>query len=220
MTHDRDSAVQRLRLAYATGHLYLRDLYQRLERLEDPDLNDVDYARITAGLPAAPSHRAVAGRHKPYPLDIGVLDELHMVANPVERIKRAAAIAGEQAELEETARRMRNEALVSAHVRYQVPQAQCYEAVGMLRRPYRNAVRRRPANLPDYGSGGESIAVGVEWDGKYRAARSAAQTARLVRDVGIRTVIDGKEVTNAGIARELGMTTERIAQIKTDDIAA
>lgn len=218
-TTDRDTAALRLRLAYAAGMIYLRDLHKRLETLAgDPD--DVTVARLTAGLPAATSHRDVAGSHKLYPLDIAVLDELVTVADPVARVKHAAVLGEAYADEQEKARVAQNAALVAAHVRYQVPQATCYEAVGMLRRPFRAAVRRRPSVLPDYGSGEACLAAGVEQRDLYVAARSKAETARLVRDAGIRTLIDGVTITNAGLARQLEMTTARIAQIKTEYTAA
>jgi hypothetical protein len=212
---ERDSAVQRLRLAYAAGKIRIKDLHQRLEDLAgDPGPDTVRH--VMTGVPAAPPNLRVAGSHKTYPLDAGVVDQLALITDPVERTVDAAQLAEQYAGEQETARKARNDALVSAHVRYGLPQAACYEPFGILRRPFRTAVRRAPAVLPDYGSAERSLEVAGLYNAQYEAARSKAETARLVRDVGIRTLIDGSEVTSAGMARALGMTTARIAQIRTD----
>jgi hypothetical protein len=215
---DHDPAVQRLRLAYATGKLDITGFRAGLLVLAgEPDAATV--AELTAGLPPTPEPRT-AGAHKTYPVDMAVLGELAQIGDPVGRAARAAQLADGYEPAKETARKARNDALVSAHVRYKLPQAQCYEPFGILRRPFRTAVRHAPATLPDYGDAARSLAVARGWHARYQTARSALETARLVRDVGIRTLIDGVTVTSAAMARTLDMNTARIAQIRADDPVA
>lgn len=73
--------------------------------------------------------------------------------------------------------------------------------------------------------GDAALAEADAWHARYEAARSTAETARLVRDREIRALTEGeygKRVSNADLARLTGPTfsSVRIAQVRTGPITA
>lgn len=212
-------AVQRLRYAYKTGHLGFDAFLERLTELDSNPGADV------SDLPALPVPLRRGGAPTPRPLDRRLLAMLARIGDPVQRCLHAGAAADLADEQYEPARIARITALVALHVHYGVPMAQCYTPFGILRRPFEQARNRAPADLPDYGSEENAWQTARTQHKVYEAARSRGDTGRLVRDVEVRALTDGKygpKVSNADLARELKTSTARIAQIRTgrDKLAA
>jgi hypothetical protein len=222
-TEDADHAASRLRLAYAEGGMTITVFREALEAVAGGDAGEI--ARVTDGLPQLPPPSQPGGTHRSYPVDLDLLARLAAITDPQERCVAAAKAADEAAAAQETARQLRMRAQVSAHVRYGVSQVSCYMPYGGIsaRRPYRTAVRQAPANLIDFGSAEASIAEADRRHGEYEAARSTAETGRLVRNREIHALTDGDyglRVPNADLARRMGYSTARIAQIRTSRDAA
>ena len=222
-TGDGDYAVQRLRLAYAEGRLTITELRDALEAVAAGD--PAETARVTAGLPQLPPPSQPGGTHRSYPVDLDLLARLAAISDPQERCVAAARAADDAAAAQETARQLRMRAQVSAHVRYGVPQVNCYMPYGGIsaRRPYRTAVRQAPADMIDFGSAEATLAEAGRRHAEYEAARSTAETGRLVRNREIHALTDGDygpRVPNADLARRMGYSTARIAQIRTSRDAA
>lgn len=221
-------AAQQLRQAYATGQLTIDELRDRLTaalRAEPGEL-----ARLTEGLPPAAPRLGPRGgpSRRAFPLDMALLSRLAAITDPEDpeaRYRAAAAVTDAAAARQETARQHRMLALVTAHVRDGIPQVDCYSVYGgkSARRPFHQAVRQAPADLPDYGGAGEAMAEALRWQARYEAARSTAETARMVRDREIRALTKGDygpPVSNATLARDAGYSTALIAQIRTAPIVA
>jgi hypothetical protein len=271
---DRGLVVQRLRYAYATGQLTIGGLRAALATA--PSADPAELARLTEGLPPVPPKTGPRGGvHRTYPVDMTLLDLLAEITDPLARAVTAAAKTDAAKADLETARQHRQQALVTAHARYGVPQVRCYDPYGGIsaRRPFRRDLRQQQANLPTYGdpelnrraaeiaaeisrltaaqdnaqSGGldaiggqlaeleaeltaihgklgdAALAEADAWHARYEAARSAAGTARLVRDREIRALTEGeygKRVPNAELARLTRNFSSRIAQIRNDPITA
>jgi hypothetical protein len=218
-------AAQQLRQAYATGQLTIDELRDRLTaalRAEPGDL-----ACLTEGLPPPAPRLGPRGgpSRRAFPLDMALLSRLAAITDPEARYRKAAAETDAAAARQETARQHRMLALVTAHVRDGISQVDCYSVYGgkSARRPFHQAVRQAPADLPDYGGAGEAMAEALRWQARYETARSTAETARMVRDREIRALTKGDygpPVSNAALARDAGYSTSLIAQIRTAPIVA
>lgn len=215
---DREPALHALRRALDTGVISItafRDASRAVTAATSPS----EVAAVTGNLPPAAPPVRRGGTHKPYPLDHTVLDELAAIPEPVDRCLRAGEIAHEADAVLTEARTRRIEALITAHVRFGVPMANCYRPYGILRRPFRNAIRHAPANLPAFTSADHAFTVAREWHRQYEAARSRVETARLIRDVEVRALTGGRygtRISNAYLAAEMRQTTARIAQIRLE----
>lgn len=149
---ERDLAARRLRYAYAVGKLNIGQLADRLADARAAGAGEL--VRLTKGLPQPPPRPERPGDfHRSYPADLPLLDELGRVGDPLERAVSAAAAADAAAARLETARQHRSLALVTANVRYGVPQIRCYDPYTGVsgRRQFHRAVRQTQANLPEYG---------------------------------------------------------------------
>jgi hypothetical protein len=80
-----------------------------------------------------------------------------------------------------------------------------------------DVAKAEPGGIP-------AIAFADYWHARYEAARSTAETARLVRDRLVRELTDdahgSPQVINAELARLTGYSSARIAQIRTSPITA
>lgn len=146
-----EDADRRARRAYAAGQLTIAELVTRLRLVASGDTAAID--RATDGLDAVPPRNpARGGHHRWRPADLDVLTELAAIADPRERLKRAAEITETAYANEQVLRQSQVLAAVAAHVRYGAPQVVCYTAITMGREKFQRKVKQAPAALPVFGT--------------------------------------------------------------------
>ena len=153
------------------------------------------------------------------------IEKIRSIEDPIERLAAASELAKKAEERAERARAMRDMAAVVAHLDDGVAPVTLYrDVLGCSRSLFVRMIQRAPAQRPKIA---EAIEVARESAEAVRRHSAVASDARDVRDetalllmVGGDDPVSGAEVaptTNADISRATGLSTARIAQMRTGD---
>jgi hypothetical protein len=145
------------------------------------------------------------------------------IADPLERLKASADLVRKSEEYAERARAMRDMAAIVAHLDDDVPPVVLYrDVLECSRGLFVRIIQRAPAKRPKID---DALDVTRESAAAVRRHEEIATAARQVRDETAMLLMSGgtdpisgeevKAITNADVARATGLTTARIAQMRT-----
>lgn len=150
-------------------------------------------------------------------------DDLRKIDDPMERVEQAAAVVHKAEERAEAARSMRDMATIIAHLDDGVPPVTLYrDTLECSRGLFVRIIQRAPAKRPKMENALEQARESARAVRRHEATIEEARTIRdetalLLMNGGTDPVTKRKvaPVSNAEIARATGLTTARVAQVRT-----
>lgn len=150
-------------------------------------------------------------------------DDVRAIPDPLERVAAAADLVRKAEERAENARAMRDMAAIVAHLDDGVPPVTMYrDVLGCSRGLFVRIIQRAPAKRPKMEGAveqaRESAAAVRRHEAIIEAAREVRDSTALLLMNGGKDPVTGQKVTpvsNADIARATGLTTARVAQVRT-----
>jgi hypothetical protein len=134
-------------------------------------------------------------------------------AAPLERVSAAAALAEPAEAAADNARGARDLAACWAHLDDGVPAVTMYrDVLGVSRSLFVRIIQRAPADRPPVK---RAKAVAKAKAVKVREFEEVAEAAREIRDTTALLLMNEGNVPNAEVSRRTGLTTARIAQLRT-----
>lgn len=151
------------------------------------------------------------------------IDKVRALDDPIERVKAAAELVRKAEERADNARSMRDMAAVVAHLDDGVSPVTMYRDVLKCSRGlFVRIIQRAPSKRPKVE---DAVEVARESARAVKRNETVAEEARIVRDETALLLMNGGKdpltrrkvvpVSNAHIARVTGLTTARIAQVRT-----
>lgn len=150
-------------------------------------------------------------------------DDLRSIPDPIERIAAAAEVVRKAEERAEAARAMRDRATIVAHLDDGVPPITMYrDVLDCSRGLFVRIIQRAPAKRPKMD---DAIEQARESALAVKRHEATIEAARVVRDETALLLMNGgtdpvtgekvRPVSNARIADATGLTTARVAQVRT-----
>ena len=151
------------------------------------------------------------------------VDDVRAIPDPLERLAAAAALVEKAKERADAARSMRDMAVVVAHLDDGVPPVTLYRDVlkcsrGLVVRIIQRAPAKREKMADALGQARESADAVRRHEAVIQAARPIRDETALLLMNGGTDPVTGEAVapmSNADIARATGLSTARVAQVRT-----
>ena len=151
------------------------------------------------------------------------IDKVRAISDPLERVAAAADLVRKAEERADAARSMRDMATIVAHLDDGVPPVTLYRDVlkcsrGLFVRIIQRAPAKRPKMDNAVDQARESAAAVRRHEDVIEQARAIRDETALLLMNGGKDPVTKKKITpvqNADIARATGLTTARVAQVRT-----
>lgn len=151
------------------------------------------------------------------------VDDLRSITDPLERVEKAAELVRKAEDRANAARSMRDMATIVAHLDDGVPPVTLYrDTLECSRGLFVRIIQRAPARRPKMEGALDQARESAQ---AVRRHEATIEAARIVRDETALLLMNGgkdpvtgekvKPVSNAEIARATGLTTARVAQVRT-----
>lgn len=151
------------------------------------------------------------------------LERARVIEDPLKRVKVAAELARKAEERAERARQVRDMAACVAHLDDGVPPVEMYrDVLECSRGLFVRIIQRAPAERPDMKAARRQAAESAK---AARRHEEVIEGARALRDETILLLLNGgtdpvtgtpvAPISNADVARATGLTTARVAQVRT-----
>lgn len=142
------------------------------------------------------------------------------IADPMKRAAAAATLVRDADNAAVDARATRDMATIVAHLDQGATPVTLYRALGISRGLFNRMVQRAPQQRPPIE---DALAVATQAAKEVRKYERISAEARAIRDETALSLMNGRDTagnqvkmhSNADIARATGLTTARIAQIRT-----
>lgn len=143
------------------------------------------------------------------------------IIDPMKRLTAAAALVREAEAAAERARAERDMATIVAHLDQGVPPVVLYrDTLAVSRGLFNRIIQRAPAERPTIDN---AKAVAGKAAKQVRKFEAIVEQAREIRDTAALNLMNGRDeqgnrvppVSNADISRATGLTTARVAQMRT-----
>lgn len=151
------------------------------------------------------------------------VDEVRALADPLERVEKAAELVRKAEERANNARSMRDMATIVAHLDDDVPPVTLYrDTLECSRGLFVRIIQRAPSKRPKMEGALDQARESAQ---AVRRHEATIEAARIIRDETALLLMNGGKdpvtgakvapVSNAEIARATGLTTARVAQVRT-----